>query len=223
MSKEPMFNIQEPAPMWLAGTFIILHLILWLSPQAISEIIQYWTILVPMDRPDAPVARQITSLLGSGFIHASWTHLLVNVGMIVAFSVITLRGVRALHFDRLRLGKPNRMGANSVFLLIFSLGVIGGSLFQWGWWALIDSIRVSAVGSSGGASALFATAAWAMGGRARLIKFGGGWALINLIFIVAAPIFGPIAWAAHIGGYVVGACLSPYLVKPFSTGFSITR
>jgi len=46
-------------------------------------------------------------------------------------------------------------------------GVIAGGLAQWLWWAGIQAdIRSAAVGASGGASALLATAGWAIGGRA---------------------------------------------------------
>lgn len=218
MNNEPMFNIEERAPLWLAGTLIAIHTLLSFGPASLAIAIRNSGLLVPLDMPNVPDFHHAISLIGSGFLHGSWTHVLVNSGMIVAFAVITLRGVRAFASER---GKPAR--ADAMFMLIFLAGVVSGSLFQWGWWAAVNIQTAAALGASGGGSALFATAAWAMGGRQRLIKFGIGWALINVIFVLAEPVFGPVAWPAHIGGYVVGALLAPYFIKPFSTGFSITR
>lgn len=223
MSHEPMFNIQERTPMVLGGVLIAIHLLLSLAPGGLSIFARNWALLVPLETQGLPLGRQLFSLLGAGFLHGSWTHVLVNTGMIVAFAVITMLGVRALAQARRFEGRKPFLSADIVFLLIFALGVIGGNLFQWGWWALTDTARSAALGASGGGAALFATAAWAMGGRDRLMKYAGGWALINVIFVIAEPIFGPVAWAAHIGGFVMGALLAPYWVRPFSTGFSITR
>lgn len=223
MSNEPMFNIEERAPLWLGGVFILIHAVRTYGPEFINAFIAQWSILVPFDMPGAAMPRQITSSVLSGFIHASWSHALVNTGMLVAFAVITYRGLRARQSDRTSRDLHNLLPANAFFLLIFLAGVAGGSLFQWGWWALVNTESAAAIGASGGASALFATAAWAIGGRQRLIMFGMGWALLNIVFVVAEPLLGPIAWAAHLGGYAVGAMLAPYWVKPFSTGFSITR
>lgn len=218
-----MFNIQERVPMILGGVLIAIHLLTSLAPNTIGVFARTWALLVPMDYQGLTMSRQLFSLLGAGFLHGSWTHVLVNTGMIVAFAVITLRGVRALAQAKRFQGKTVRLSPSLVFLIIFILGVIGGNLFQWGWWAVTDAAREAALGASGGGSALFATAAWAMGGREKLIKFAGGWVLINVIFVLGASILGPIAWPAHIGGFVMGALLAPYLVRPFSTGFSITR
>lgn len=218
MSQEPMLNIEERAPLWLGGIMAVLHGLVTYGPVELARFIRETAILVPLGAPDIPISHHVTSLLGAGFVHADWSHVLVNSGMIIAFAVITLRGVRALAEDA---GKPPR--AELIFVIIFLCGVASGSLFQWAWWSITDNISAASLGASGGGSALFATAAWAMGGRGRLLKFGMGWALINVIFVLAASIFGPIAWPGHIGGYVIGALLAPYLVKPFSTGFSITR
>ena len=218
MSNEPMFNIEERAPLWLAGILIAIFALMSFGPKALTLAIRGVGLLVPLQMEQVPSVHHAISVVVSGFLHDSWTHVLVNVGMIVAFAVITLRGVRALARDRQKSARAGLM-----FWSIFLGGVVGGSLFQWGWWALINTPIAAALGASGGASALFATAAWAMGGRQQLVKFGMGWALINVIFVLAEPIFGGIAWPAHMGGYFVGALLAPYLVKPFSTGFSITR
>ncbi len=218
MSREPMFNIQERVPLWLGGVFIVIFAITSFGPPSLRSLLYNAALLVPLELEGVPLSRQLFSLIGHGFLHASWTHVLVNAGMMVAFAVITMRGVRAQ-----RREQGGGLDANIIFLLIMAAGIIGGGLFQWGWWAFIEASQAAALGASGGGSALFAAAAWAMGGRTRLIQYGMGWALINVIFIVGASILGPIAWPSHVGGFVAGALLAPYWVKPFSTGFSITR
>lgn len=218
MSNEPIFNIEEPAPLYLIGVLIIAHLLSTYAPASFRTVIFNLLILVPLEMPQVPLWRQFVSLPGHGLLHAGWGHLLMNSAMILIFAVMTFRGLR-LHF--LERQKPQL--TVMAFWAIFVIGTIGAGLFQWGWWALANIPNSAALGASGGASALFATAAWALGGRTRLISFGLGWALLNIIFVAAEPLLGPIAWAAHIGGYITGAMLAPYWVKPFSTGFSITR
>lgn len=218
MIDEPMFNIEERAPLWLASLLIGIFAAMSFGPKSLTVLLNSIGILIPLQTEQVPPLRQAVSAIASGFLHMSWTHVLVNSGMIIAFAVITMRGIRALESEREIADR-----ANIKFFAIFILGTLGASLFQWGWWAAIETVSAAAMGASGGASALFATAAWAMGGKDRLLKFGAGWALINLIFVLAEPIFGGIAWAGHAGGYIVGALLAPYLVRPFSSGFSITR
>ena len=75
----------------------------------------------------------------------------------------------------------------------------------------------AALGASGGVSALFATMAWAMGGPKQLLKFGFGWLVINILMIFGGGLLtggGGIAWAAHLAGFVAGAVLAPFLVRP---------
>lgn len=218
MSNEPMFNIEERGPLWLAGVLIAIFAAMSFGPRSLDLWLKTAALLVPLQLEQVSPFRQAFSAIGSGFLHSSWTNVLVNSGMMIAFAVITMRGIRALEDKRQTSDRSDLK-----FFAIFLLGVLGGSLFQWGWWAAVNTISASALGASGGASALFATAAWSMGGKKQLLKFGAGWALINVIFVLAEPLLGGIAWAAHAGGYVMGALLAPYLVKPFSSGFSITR
>lgn len=218
-----MFNIEERAPIVLGGVLLAIHTIVSFGPQVFARLLRGLFVLVPMGLEDILPSRQVLSLIGSAFIHASWTHVLVTVGMMVAFSVVTLRGIRARQTEMRHVGKAPRLSAEVLFVVIFLAGGIIGGLFQWGWWAASNAPSGFTLGAMPSVAALFATAAWAMGGRERLVKYGGGWVLANVLLYIAQPLFGPVAWASHIGGYVAGALLAPYLVKPFSSGFSITR
>ncbi len=215
MTDEPFFNIPEKAPLWLGGLLILIHVVFSVGPDMVRVFVNYWALLIPVGIEGAPWLRQITSLPGHGFLHGSWSHVLVNVGMLVAFGVISLRGIKAMRpFGR----------HNLIFMMIFLAGVVGGGLLQWAWWMVVDAQSVSALGASGGASALFATTGYAMGGRAKMLQFLMGYAVLNAVVVLATPITGVnISWAGHMGGYFAGMILAPFWVQPSSSGFSITR
>jgi len=215
--REPMFNISEKVPVWLAGLLIIIHLIIHYGPSSFSNLIADWGVLLPLGAGDPSVVQSAVRLVGHGFLHGSWGHVLMNSGMIVIFGVITMRGARAMRFSK---GQTKNISLD--FLQVFLIGVIGGGIAQWLWWTVSGSIDTAALGASGGASALFATTAWALGGKERLIGFGIGWALINAVMVFAGPVLGMnLAWAAHMGGYVTGAALAPVLIKASSSRFGL--
>lgn len=219
MNREPMFNIAERSPVWLASSLVILYAATVLLPNEMVRVPLTASILMPLETSGRGVFEQVFSLLAHGFAHGSWSHVLMNSAMIVAFGVVTIRGAKLLSASQ---GRPAK--GEMKFILIFLVGVCVGGMAQWLQWAIVSGSQVGALGASGGASALFATAAWAMGGKKKLLSFGVGWMFINLLLVVAEPIFGiAIAWAAHLGGYLAGAALAPLWVRAESTGFSITR
>ena len=212
--REPILNIPEKSVVALVVPLIAIHFLAELP--GMKEILREYFLLIPMETTIFNVSplRQTASLLGHGFLHGDLGHVLMNSAMILIFGIITLRSIKAL--------KPS--GADLRFWLIFLLGVIGGGLAQWAAWAFTNTELASALGASGGASALFATAGWAIGGQKRLIGYGLGWVLLNIGMVLAESLIGPISWAAHIGGFVIGALLAPYWVKPSSaSGTSILR
>ncbi|MBC6402838.1 MAG: rhomboid family intramembrane serine protease [Hyphomonadaceae bacterium] len=218
MTREPMFNIEEAAPLRLAIALVVTHAVMSFAP-AVRDLVYQWALLVPFDAPGAGLPRQVTSLPGHGFLHGGWAHVLVNSGMIVAFAVISMRGIRAREHSQ---GLARR--ASLKFWLVFLAGVITGGLVQWLWWGISGAVHTAALGASGGASALLATAGYAMGGQRQMIGFGTGWAVINVVLVVTAPILGSgIAWAAHMGGFLAGAFLAPHFVKAFGGGSSLTH
>lgn len=216
-SREPMFNISEKVPVWLAGVLVVIHVIAFYGPVFMSNPLSDWGVLRPLSLGDPSAIKSAARLIGHGFLHGSWGHVLMNAGMIVIFGVISMRGARAMRFS-----KGRTKGVSLDFLQIFLIGVIGGGLAQWLWWAVSGDINAAALGASGGASALFATTAWALGGKERLLGFGMGWALINAVMVFAGPVLGMnLAWAAHMGGYVAGAAIAPILIKASSSRFGL--
>ena len=215
---EPIFNIQEKAPLRFAGLLVALHALFTLTPLGTSEAISRLFILRPAEYVEG------TGWLATGghaFAHGSWGHVFTNAAMLVIFAIPTFRGVRA---QAVRNGQGTR--GEWPWMAIFFAGVIAGAFAQWAWWGVAGSMgwedlaRVSAVGASGGVSALFASAGWAIGGRGTMLKFGAAWAAINVLLVVFEPFLGMgIAWAAHIGGYVGGMLFAPLLVAANTSRF----
>lgn len=218
-TSEPVFNIKERTPLLLAAVLLAIHIAVTYGPSQIERSAEYWALLKSLNVPGQTGLMMVTSLLGHGFLHGSWTHVLLNCGMLVAFGVVTMTAAK-LHAT----ARGRRVSGNAAFFAIFFAGVIVGGLGQWLQWFVINDTGF-ALGASGGVSALFASAAYAMGGRKKLVQFGMGWLLINLIMIFAGGLLtdgAGFAWAAHLAGYVAGAVVAPFLLRPNSTGFSVT-
>ena len=216
-----MFNISEQAPLWLAGVFLGIHGLIQIIPISVENILAYYGVLRPLDVPVSTLSKS-TSLVLHGFLHGDWGHVLMNAFMSIAFGVVTIKGIKLLQTSK---GKATK--STLKFLIIFLIGVVGGGIAQWLWWSLPISnhpLGAGALGASGGASALFATAAWALGGRAKLLSFGLAWTVINLVLYATQSYTGlNIAWAAHLGGYLTGALIAPIWVRANSTNFKVTK
>jgi len=217
--REPMFNFTEKTPAYLAGIFIAIHVLLMILPRQLLGSLDKFGVLRPLGSPGTDGISHFLSLVGHGFLHGGWGHVFMNAGMTIVFGIAVIRGAKLL-----AASKSKAASASRDFLIVFFAGVIIGGLFQWGWWAVTNAqlTATGAVGASGGASALFAAAGWAIGGREKMIQFGIGWAVINVIMILLESYIGiAIAWPAHIGGYVAGMIFGPLLVKANSTKLSV--
>ena len=214
--KQPFLNVEYQAPFWLAAILVACYGIFVVVPDALKNSIWFNFALIAeqghvllADRP----LRGVYTLLTHVLTHGGWSHVLVNAGLIVAFGVITMRGMR------------NPQKATTLFLGIFCLGAIGGGLGQWLVWVLTGSTGI-AVGASTGGMALFATTAWALGGRSRVFAFFAVMVAFDAIGIYMgkqnfASLTANPAWAGHMGGFLVGAILARFWVRPSSTGIQI--
>lgn len=221
--REPIFNIKEKAPVILGVIFLIIHVLVFYGSRLglgnVEIFADHWALLKSSDFEGQTALTKATSLIGHGFIHGSWTHVLLNVGMLIPFGVVTIRGAKLKAASR-----GHQPKGTFAFLLIFFAGVIVGGLGQIGLWNFTNDSG-AALGASGGVSALFASMAWAMGGPKQLLKFGFGWLVINILMIFGGGLLtggGGIAWAAHLAGFVAGAALAPLLLRPNIVAGSIT-
>lgn len=222
-AREPIFNIKEKAPIVLGLLLVVIHVLVFYGGKVGLSVVEswaeYWGLLKSADFSGQTTLSKATAIVGHGFIHGSWTHVLLNVGMMIPFGVVTIRGAKLMAVSR---GK--RPTGNLAFFIIFLAGVIIGALGQLGLWAITGDSGL-ALGASGGVSALFASMAWAIGGPKQLLKFGFGWLVINILMIFGGGLLtggGGVAWAAHLAGFVGGAIFAPFLVRSSISAGSIT-
>lgn len=145
------------------------------------------------------------SLLSMMFIHAGWTHAIMNAIAALAFGPPVAR-----------LLGPGARGAAA----FFSFYLVCGVLAALGYVALHPASAEPVVGASGAVSGLMGAAARLYGapGPGRLspmlsrpvLSFGISYILVNAIMAVAgSPVMlgARIAWEAHIAGFLAGALL----------------
>lgn len=217
MQNEPMLNIKERPPIIIAGLIILCFILMTYGPTSIRDFIYEYGLLLRPDNLERGEWIHYLALLTHSLLHGSMAHLVLNGFMLLIFGVAVMRGAHYLAKEKAR-----KDTSAQTFYLIFFTGVLLGGLAQWVWWYISQQTHVSALGASGGVSALFAGAAWAMGSWDRMIKFGLAYGLVNVIMVASTPITGiNMGWAAHLGGYVGGALLAPFFIKPNSTGLSI--
>jgi membrane associated rhomboid family serine protease len=215
---------------WLA--FVPARFTLWLAPERLEDVItglgQSQLGQNVGDR--IALARlflvdggpRLWSLVSYGLLHGSWTHLISNLVWLAAFGSPVAR----------RLGSGR-------FLSLVGLATIGGALLHW-WSRDLDVLPlVGASAGIAGATAAAARFVFAPGLRfgalgddavvkavpaesflgiwrnSRALIFIAVWFVTNVLFGSGlVPIFGEetsIAWEAHIGGFLVGLLMFPFL------------
>lgn len=165
---------------------------------------------------------KLWTLLSYGLLHGSWLHLASNMVWLAAFGSPVAR----------------RLGAGR-FLNLMALATIGGALLHW-WSRELDVLPlVGASAAISGATAAAVRFVFAPGLRfgelgndavvrsipaerfgqlwrnSRALLFIAIWFVTNILFGAGlVPIFGEetsIAWEAHIGGFLVGLWLFPFM------------
>jgi membrane associated rhomboid family serine protease len=150
------------------------------------------------------------SLFISLFLHAGWDHALMNAVFILAFGTPVARYTG-----------PGPRGATA-FLLFY---LVCGVLASLGFGFLHQHEIGGLVGASGAGAGLMGAAARLIGGRGDtgrvfspvVLGMGGAVIAINLVvgFIGFMPGLGdgPVAWEAHIIGFVAGVLLAGFLPR----------
>jgi membrane associated rhomboid family serine protease len=166
------------------------------------------------------------SFISYGFIHANWTHLLINSAWLLAFGSVVARRIGAIRF----------------LILLFASAVGGAALH---WVTHLDEV-MPVIGASGAVSGIMAASVrfafqpgeslsgfslHASGSyRApalpllrtlrdkRTLRFILLWLGVNIITgLIGVPLGlteGGIAWEAHIGGFLVGLLLFNFVDPP---------
>jgi membrane associated rhomboid family serine protease len=218
-AKEPMLNIEEPAPLYLAVILVLAHLGFLLSPSSLQEVFYGASVLQAQNGEVFLTGRpvpNVVSLLTHTLVHGDWMHVGMNAGLIFAFGVLVTRATKNRQSPLLGVVKRGP----AVFFLIFLTGAILGGLTQWAVWVLTDASG-SAIGASTGGAALFAATGWALGGKQRMIGFVAVMMAIDA-FSVLTGMSNP-AWAGHLGGFIAGALLAPWLLHDSAVGLHFFR
>lgn len=200
---EPLFNTPllnlPPVTKFMLLAFLSIHV---LSDVIVSDQTQYW-----LFSHFGFVPGYYTGVLPFGwealagpltftFLHGSWTHILLNGFMMMAFGT----------------GVERWMGGPRLFVF-FMLCNLCAALAQF----ILDPYSTAPViGASGGLSGLFAAVLLMMqkqqglgsGNRYGIWPFIILWIVISVVFgMIGGPGGSAIAWAAHIGGFLAGFAL----------------
>lgn len=152
------------------------------------------------------VAGLVASLCGNVFLHAGFLHLFFNVALILQTGELVAE----------RFGRSVDGAAR--FLTLFFASAAAGALV---YVAFNQGSEAPAIGASGAASGLFAAYlvarfpdVQAAVRSPRLWQMAFSFLLVNVAIAAAARTLGvlPIAWEAHLGGFIAGAALYPLLL-----------
>lgn len=231
-SRQPVF--QAPAVvLWLIGALAAAHGARGLVSDARSQGLVLEYALIPARYSQAylesrmgdpgTIWERMVPFVSHMALHSDITHLVINCLWLLAFGPIVAR----------------RFGA-ALFLIFFALCGIAGAAF---YVALNWGSDVPVVGASGAISGLMGAAIRMMPGRIApwmvganevplqplfsrpILMFSAVYTGINLLLALVnfGPGAGPIAWQAHLGGYVAGLVLCGFfdLLRPRSVGIPL--
>ncbi len=200
-SYERAINL-PPALLWLIGINVAVHLVRQTLSDAADDSLVLSLGLVPAAYTGEPGGDWWSLILAPityQFIHGGWVHLGVNMVTLAAFGAPV---------ERL-------LGVRRFLLFYLSAGVVAGFihvLFS------PDSIN-PVVGASGAISGVFGGVLMALrqaGRLSSLLPVAGIWIALNVFFglVGGTPGAGgePVAWMAHIGGFVYGLAALRFFV-----------
>lgn len=203
----PYWRTIPPVVAWLAGAFVVAYAAFSLAPIEIKNLLFYHFAVIPL-RFEAGAGpdrfhgwlEPLGPLLGHVFLHGGWLHLGMNTLVFLQAGPVVAR----------------RLGARR-FLILFFAAAIGGAAG----YILINSGSVMpAVGASGAICGVFGSyflavrSSWRAALRDPQIRNAiTFFLLINVVLAGLARVSGflPIAWEAHLGGFLVGLVAYPVL------------
>lgn len=219
MDRVPAINL-PPVVVWLAATFVLVHgLRLVLSEEADSWVLLAFA-FIPLRYSEfagllpGGTGAWLWSPISYAFLHADAVHLIVNLVWMASFG-----GAIARRFGAAR------------FLLLSLVSALGGAALHYALHSAEEGLVIGASGAVSGMMAATACFAFSPGGplsgdrspqayripaeplgtvftRSRALGFVVVWFAVNLLFGIAGGLVpgvsGPIAWEAHIGGFIAG-------------------
>ncbi len=226
MDRTPALNL-PPAVLWLSVALFAIHLVRQvLSPDAEAWAVLAFAFIPARYGPLADLlpggwAACLWSPVTYAFLHADWLHLAVNLIWMASFGSALAR----------RFGTAR-------FLALGLLAAVAGAGLHYVVYAGDEALMIGASGAVSGMMAAAARFAFAPGGplaggasphayripaeplvallaNSRAVAFILIWFGVNLLFGLAGGIVpgvsGPIAWEAHVGGFLAGILAFPLL------------
>ncbi|MGH6895537.1 MAG: rhomboid family intramembrane serine protease [Geminicoccaceae bacterium] len=197
-ARPPAINLP---PLTLALLLVMagVYMGLLFAPAGIERLVVAYFAFIPAAYQSAgwPLWSLIVAPFSYALLHGGFGHLAINGVMLAVMGQVLER----------RLG-PAR------FLLLFAAGAAGGALAQ----VLIGgSPGIPLVGASAGIGGLYGAGlvlqrrgVWLGPNTQVLVALAGLFVIINLLGLVM-PLFGYIAYAAHLGGFIAGALVATRL------------
>lgn len=209
-TRQPLFNRQPAVVIGLGGLIALAHAArLFQSPETQADIVDALAV-VPANYEGALSTWRWGPLFGHVFLHANFIHLAFNLALLLSVSgrVVARLGAAA--------------GGAVRFLTLFFGCALAGALT---YIAFNPGSPVGAIGASGAACGVFA--ALLMGARwdwrvsirdPQVLRTAGGFVFANVVLAFLIRQFGvlPIAWEAHLGGFVAGILLFPLLAPKYA-------
>jgi membrane associated rhomboid family serine protease len=196
---EPFLRI-PPATGWLIAMNVAVHIVRLLLPPAQDDRVVEALGFIPAALHGTPHFLPILSLLTYQFLHGSWGHLGINMVSLLAFGP----------------GVERPLGRARFIFIYFASGVAG---------ALLEAAFTAPhsddllIGASASISGLFGALLiiWGLYRRGRRPLGVLPMALLWILLMAVTGILGvgaegtPVAWIAHIGGFVAGMALGAIL------------
>lgn len=183
-----------PALLWLILINVAVHLLRQALSESVDQDLVTQLGLVPANytaEPGSPWWSLLLAPITYQFLHGGWVHLGVNMITLAAFGAPV---------ERL-------LGMRRFVLFYLSAGVVAGFIHVLFNWDSVDPV----IGASGSISGVFGgvlMALWQAGRMPSLLPVAGIWIALNVFFGIFGGTPGsggePVAWTAHIGGFVYG-------------------
>ncbi|TAJ42448.1 MAG: rhomboid family intramembrane serine protease [Reyranella sp.] len=194
-----------PVLLWLIGINVAIQLGRELLGEAADSDIVLQFGLVPAAYTSDAGADMLSLLIAPityQFLHGGWLHLGINMVTLAAFGVPVVRA----------------LGARRFLLFYLSAGIVAGFVHVFFFPASTDPV----VGASGAISGVFGAVLMLMryvGSIPSLLPIAGIWIALNVFFGVMGGTPGaggdPVAWTAHIGGFIYGlAAIRLFMPRP---------
>jgi rhomboid family protein len=182
-----------PAILWLIGINVAVHLVRQLLSDSVDQqlVTEFGLVSANIAGDQGNLLLSVVSLITYQFLHGGWVRLGVNMLSLAAFGAPV---------ERL-------LGVRRFVLFYLSAGVVAAAVHVFFFPDSPDPV----IGASGAISGVFGAVLMLMrqvGSLSSLLPIAGIWIALNVFFGIFGGTPGaggePVAWAAHIAGFVYG-------------------